>query len=87
MFSQRAGLGNADELDAATRSIVSALCRILDGLPLAIRARCHRCDVMSPAEILSQLGNRRDLLRSQEPPRWRHGKEAWRQPSSGATIF
>jgi len=80
MFSQRAGLGNADELDAATRSIVSALCRILDGLPLAIELAASRCDVMSPAEILSQLGNRRDLLRSQDPT------VAARQRSMEATI-
>jgi len=67
MFAQRAGLGNVDVLDASTRSILHELCRVLDGLPLAIELAASRCDVLSPADILSQLKNRRGLLRSQDP--------------------
>lgn len=67
MFLQRAGLGDADDLDSATRSVLHELCRVLDGLPLAIELAASRCDVMSPAEILSQLQTRRDLLRSPDP--------------------
>ena len=80
MFAQRAGLGDVNNLDVTTRSILNELCRVLDGLPLAIELAASRCDVLSPAEILSQLERRRDLLRSRDPTL------AARQRSMEATI-
>lgn len=80
LFTQRAGLGSVGDLDSNTRSTLRELCRVLDGLPLAIELAASRCDVMTPAEMLSQLQHRRDLLRSQDPTL------AARQRSMQATI-
>jgi predicted ATPase/class 3 adenylate cyclase len=81
MFAQRAGLAErAEELDAATRATLTQLCRVLDGLPLAIELAASRCDVLSPAEMLVQLKGQRSLLRSQDPTL------AERQRSMEATI-
>lgn len=68
MFVQRAGLAQElDDLDSSTRSTLQELCRVLDGLPLAIELAASRCDVLSPMEILSQLRNQLSLLRSSDP--------------------
>jgi predicted ATPase/class 3 adenylate cyclase len=64
LFCDRAGLTH--ELDPVTRANVVELCRVLDGLPLAIELAAARCDVLDPPEILARLG-RSGLLRSHDP--------------------
>jgi predicted ATPase/class 3 adenylate cyclase len=81
MFAQRAGLGDdIANLDGSTRTTLVELCRVLDGLPLAIELAASRCDVLAPAEMLMQLKSQRSLLRSQDPTL------AERQRSMEATI-
>ena len=65
LFCDRAGLTGA--LDQSLRATVVELCRLLDGLPLAIELAAARCDVLAPAEILARLGRQPTLLRSDDP--------------------
>ena len=65
LFCDRAGLTGA--LDQSLRATVVELCRLLDGLPLAIELAAVRCDVLAPAEILARLGRQPALLRSDDP--------------------
>ncbi len=54
----------------ATPANVEAIvevCRRLDGNPLAIELAAARVDVLSPAQIAARLGDRFDLLRSEQP--------------------
>ena len=50
-------------LDAGTTADVVALCRRLDGLPLALEIAAARTAVLTPAEILTGLARRSAVLR------------------------
>src|SRR2546421_735574 len=63
LFAERAAAVRPSfTLDASTLPGVVALCRRLDGLPLAIELAAARCRAMSPAEIAVQLADRFGLL-------------------------
>ena len=51
------------ELHASNAPDVAAICRVLDGLPLAIELAAARIKVLSPAGILTRLDDRFALLR------------------------
>jgi non-specific serine/threonine protein kinase len=68
LFVQRAraaapGFG----LDRWNAGAVAAVCRRLDGLPLALELAAARCPVLSPAEILARLPESLDLLTGGAP--------------------
>ncbi len=63
LFADRAASINAAfRLTRDNVSAVSAICRRLDGLPLAIELAAARTKVLSPASILAKLDNRLNLL-------------------------
>jgi len=69
-------------LDAGNASSIAAVCRHLDGLPLAIELAAARSNVLSPGALLAQMSNRLRLLRGgaqDAPPRQRTMREtvAW----------
>ena len=51
------------QLDASNAADVAAICRVLDGLPLAIELAAARIKVLSPGGILRRLDDRFALLR------------------------
>ena len=56
LFMQSAlATGRTVEIDAATTRTVTAICRALDGLPLAIELAAARSQTLSPARIADQL--------------------------------
>jgi predicted ATPase/DNA-binding SARP family transcriptional activator len=56
MFLQCALASNRNlAIDASLRRIVGRLCRVLDGLPLAIELAASRAAVLTPAQISDQL--------------------------------
>jgi predicted ATPase/DNA-binding SARP family transcriptional activator len=59
LFAQRARAVRADAGDGTT---VAAICRRLDGLPLAIELAAARLRVISPGALLDRLGARLDVL-------------------------
>ncbi|WP_214407794.1 ATP-binding protein [Pseudonocardia lacus] len=54
--------GHEPVLDAAGAAAVAALCRRLDGLPLALELAAARTRSLTPSEILTHLDDRLDLL-------------------------
>jgi predicted ATPase/class 3 adenylate cyclase len=64
LFNERAGLTTHEDATSAT---VAALCRRLDGLPLAIELAAARADLVPPKEILAQLDRSIGVLRSRDP--------------------
>ena len=68
LFLDRTGLRDrSGEVRFDVRASVVTLCRMLDGLPLAIELAAARVDVMSPAEMVERLGQRTSMLRSKDP--------------------
>ncbi|WP_188193937.1 LuxR C-terminal-related transcriptional regulator [Nonomuraea sp. SYSU D8015] len=63
LFAERAAAGSgAFELTAANQQAVVALCRRLDGLPLAIELAAVRTRVLTAEQILDRLSDRFGLL-------------------------
>src|ERR1700726_3238688 len=63
LFTERAAAASgAFELTSSNQAAVVALCRRLDGLPLAIELAAVRTRVLSAEQILDRLGDRFALL-------------------------
>ncbi len=63
LFVDRAHGADADfALTADNANAVASVCRRLDGVPLAIELAAAKVDVMTPAELLSALDRRFDVL-------------------------
>jgi predicted ATPase/class 3 adenylate cyclase len=63
LFVERAKMANRGfELTAENSSAVVAICRRLDGLPLAIELAAARIGLLSPAALLQRLDHALDLL-------------------------
>lgn len=63
MFCDRATAANASfELTNANARTIAELCRLLEGLPLAVELAAVRSGVAAPAELLEGMQNRFELL-------------------------
>ncbi|SEQ48325.1 ATP-binding protein [Lentzea albida] len=63
LFRDRAAsVDRSFEVDASNVADVVAVCRSLDGMPLAIELAARRITVLSPADVLARLGDRLALL-------------------------
>ncbi|WP_369253111.1 BTAD domain-containing putative transcriptional regulator [Geodermatophilus amargosae] len=66
LFAQRAAAVQPEfRISDANAADVAAICRVLDGLPLAIELAAAHVDVASPARILQRLDDRFALLVSE----------------------
>lgn len=64
LFCARAQAVQGDfTLDAANAPAIAAICRRLDGLPLAIELAAMRCKLFTPKTLLDRLEHRLPLLR------------------------
>ncbi|SDH19720.1 Predicted ATPase [Lentzea fradiae] len=63
LFRDRAvAVDRSFEIDASNVADVVAVCRSLDGMPLAVELAARRITVLSPADVLARLGDRLALL-------------------------
>jgi len=63
LFLERArDVGSEPVLTPETRSAIAAICRRVDGLPLAIELAAARLPLLSPAALLERLTHRLDVL-------------------------
>ncbi|MFS8095509.1 LuxR C-terminal-related transcriptional regulator [Lentzea alba] len=63
LFRDRAvSVDRSFEIDSSNVADVVAVCRSLDGMPLAIELAARRITVLSPADVLARLGDRLALL-------------------------
>jgi predicted ATPase/class 3 adenylate cyclase len=75
LFAERAAAARPGfEVDEGNAGAVGEICRRLDGLPLSIELAAALIALESPAEILTGLDHRFEILRSRDsPPTDRHG--------------
>jgi predicted ATPase/DNA-binding SARP family transcriptional activator len=67
LFTDRAQAVRPDfRVTPANAQVVGELCEQLEGIPLAIELAAARAQVMTPAQILGQLGHRLDFLVSRK---------------------
>jgi non-specific serine/threonine protein kinase len=80
LFVERArAMRPAFQLDATNAHSVAAICRQLDGLPLALELAAARSAMLTPSALLAQMSDRLRLLRGGArdlPPRQKTMREA-----------
>jgi len=87
LFSERAGAASGTfELSASNQALVVALCRRLDGLPLAIELAAVRTRVLSVGQILDRLTDRFALLTGGGRAHSRVIRR-FERPLTGVTIY
>ena len=69
LFLDRAAAAGGGELDDRDLTHVRAVCRALDGLPLAIELAAARTRLLTPAELSERLGRGIDVLPAAGPDR------------------
>ncbi|WP_165391159.1 DUF4062 domain-containing protein [Agromyces ramosus] len=69
LFLDRAAAVGGGELDGSDLAHIRAVCRALDGLPLAIELAAARTRLLTPAELWERLGRGLDVLPAAGPDR------------------
>jgi predicted ATPase/DNA-binding SARP family transcriptional activator len=62
LFAERAAVLGHEIADGDERAAVEAVCRRLDGLPLAVELAAARVRSIAPADLLARLGRRFEVL-------------------------